>query len=96
MPDVRAAAWLIRDVLMVVGDLRLEGELEQALVEGSGRAEEVSRTLPRDRDGAGGDEGFEGLLVVHLPARPRELLEAGQLTLRAGRRTHEHPERRDR
>ena len=42
MPDVRAAAWLVRDVMMVVGDLRLEGELEQAVVEGSGRAEEVS------------------------------------------------------
>ena len=37
------------------------------------------------------DEGFEGLLVVHLPARPRELLEAGQLTLRAGRRTASIP-----
>jgi O-antigen biosynthesis protein len=84
VPDVRAAAALARDVIVLVADLG-RGPLERAAVEAGGRSDEVSVRYLAPAAIAGEDV-FGGLLLLHLPGRARETLEHGTLVLRGERR----------
>ena len=80
-----AAAWLTRDVLLIVGDLGLPAGVTAATIEAAGGSEAVeARSLAATATDQPRDGGFGGLLLAHVPRPLRaRLQDGGRLSIRA-------------